>query len=180
MPRIKSKKAFTLFELILVMSIIGVMYAILIQNFTLNNETDEKITIETIPNFLRKNFGENKSHVKFRCLDECFTCKVFENEKETSVGVELFEKRADLAAYTLRGDELEKIEFGEYFIDEYESEEICFEYSLYPNGSTDKMVLEYKDKFYLFDNFKEKTKVFERLDEAGDFWIQEKEIVKEG
>lgn len=179
MPRIKHKKGFTLFELILVMSIIGVIYTIMIQNFTLNDTSNKSVTLATIPEFLRENFAKNRTLVKFRCIDECLVCKVFEDGKETNTSVELFERRADINAYTLVYDEPEKIEFGEYMVDEYESKEICFEYTLYPNGSTDKMIVEYKDKVYLLDNYKQKTKLFERVDDASDFWNEQKEVVKE-
>lgn len=177
---IQSKKAFTLFELIIVMTIIGVIYTLLIQNFTFNDDIEDTVSIKTIPDFLRKKYGQNQSTVKLRCLDECSTCKIFEDDKEEDLSIELFEKRANVNAYTLIKNELVQIEFRDYFIDEYDSKKVCFEYTLYPNGSSDKIILEYKDKVYLFDNYKKKTKVFDRVNDASDFWIQRKNIVQKG
>jgi hypothetical protein len=40
---------------------------------------------------------------------------------------------------------------------------------VYPNGSSDKLVLEYKKKAYLFENYMEDGKVFDSVANAQDF-----------
>lgn len=176
----QERRGFTLIELIIVMSIIGVIYTILIQNFTFNNEDKESVSIATLPNFLRKHYGQEKSLVQLRCFDECGECYIFEDGKMQEDTFKLFESQKKVKTYTLGRYMLKQMEFGEYYVDEYESKDVCFEYNLYPNGSSDKIVVEYNDKAYLLGNYKQKTKVFDSVQDAEDFWKKQKNIVLKG
>jgi hypothetical protein len=72
-------------------------------------------------------------------------------------------------AYYYDGKRLEKKTFDDYHANEYKSEKVCFRMDVYPNGSSDELVLEYKRKAYLFENYIDEGKVFDTIAGAQDF-----------
>ncbi len=166
------KKAFTLFELLIVILIIGLVYALMIQNFSFSSKSKDGLSLANLPEKMKKDFAKTSQKVTLRCFDECSKCKFYlgKKTKETKA---LFEKHSSLDLYTLVDESLKRLELGEFYENE-QFKELCFEYSLYPNKSSDKLVLEYKDKFYLYDNLFEKTMVFSSLSEAREAWLEQK------
>ncbi len=171
------KKAFTLFELMLVVVIIGVVYALMIQNFNFGQLKEEGVGLGNLPAFLRSKFDNTKEKVTFRCMDDCSICKIFIGQKETNELDSFFEKYSNPNIYKLIGDNLEKVEFLDYVKNDKKMN-VCFEYNLYPNKSTDKMILQYKDDIYMYDNFFGKTQGFKYLEDARDFWVKSREKAK--
>ncbi len=177
MSRIEPKKAFTLFELMIVVVIIGVVYALMIQNFNFGQMKKENISLSNLPKYLRDNFSKSKEKVTFRCMDECSVCKIFMGGKSMQEMESFFEKYSSPEVYKLINGDLERIEFFDY-VENQKRINVCFEYNLYPNKSTDKMVLGYDDKFYMYDNFFTPTKEFKQLGDAKDFWKESIENAK--
>ncbi len=161
------KKAFSFFELMIVIIIIGVVYAILIQNFTFPDLKEKKVSLENLPTFLRQNFAKNKSLVTLKCFDDCSKCKVYENREEKQEIIGLFEKYSDPKSYHIINERYQNIKFANIYKN-YKIIPVCFEYNLYPNGSSDEMVLEYEDKFYVYDNFSQPTKITNSLSDIQD------------
>lgn len=174
----KMRKGFTFFELMLVIVIIGIVYALLIQNFAFGKIENETLELSNIPSYLRKHFVKEKDLVTLKCMDNCSTCKVFINGEENNETKNLFEKYTSPKAYVFQNGYFEDVEFLDVF-DEYKSISVCFEYNIYPNGSSDKLVLEYKDKVYMYDNFLEKTKLFSSIDDAQEYLEKQKDEAKE-
>ncbi len=177
MPKLDFKKGFTLFELMLVIVIVGVVYSLMIQNFAFSKEESEGISLENLPEYLRKNFSSSKEKITFRCMDECSICSVFVGSQETNQTEGFFEKYTDPSVYTLIDDTLKRVEFADY-VKDYKHIRVCFEYHLYANGSSDKLVVKYKDSVYMYDNFFEKTKKFRSLLDAQDFWVSQLDEAK--
>lgn len=178
MSRLDKKKGFTLFELMIVIVIIGVVYGLLVRNFTFASTSEEALSLKNLPTFMRKKFAKTKEKVEFLCTDECSICKFKVGSSDANESIELFEEYTSPEAYVLINESLERLEFGEIFKD-YKSEKVCFKYVLYPNKSSDKMVLAYKDKVYMYDNFFEKTKEFPTLVDAQEYWNEWREKAKE-
>ncbi len=172
------KKAFTLFELMIVIVIIGAVYALLIQNINLNPNNQMSLSLENLPSYMRKTFSKSKEKVEFICVNNCSTCKFKIGQSDSNSSVELFEPYSAPEAYTLVNDSLQLIEFDEIYEDG-KVKKVCFKYTLYPNKSSDKMVLSYKDKVYLYNNLYKKTKVFQRMSDAQEDWINVRDEAKE-
>lgn len=172
------KKGFTLFELMIVIVIIGVVYTLLVQNFTLKTSHEEGLSLKNLPSFMRKNFAKTKEKVEFLCLDDCSSCKFLQGGKDINASVEIFAPYTSPEVYTLIDEGLQKIDFGE-IVKDYKTEKVCFKYTLYPNKSTQRVVLKYKDKVFMYDNFFEKTKEFQSLSDAEDFWNEWRDKAKE-
>lgn len=174
------RKGFTLFELLIVVTIMGVIYAIVLQNFSFNqaDEKIEELKLENIPAFLKGAFAGSKDKVTFTCYDSCSKCGFFVNNEELNSTENLFEKHSSPLVYTLEDERLEEVEFEDIFVNEV-SKTVCFKYSLYPNQSTDRMVLEYKDKVYFYDNLQDEVKEFDSKEDAEEYWTDQREKVLE-
>lgn len=173
MLTINHKKGFTLFELMIVMLIIALVYAMFVQNFS-TKQIEQKPKIENLREFLLNLQADSKSKITIICTDSCKICKLYINDKVKNENFDLFADEARVFAYGLEGSTLEKIEFDDFYTSKYDSEEVCFRYNLYPNSSSDKMILEYNDRFFLYDNYFYETKEFSSLEEAKESWYNTK------
>lgn len=142
-------------ELMVVIIIIGVAYALLVQNLNLLPKTEEKLNIKNLSIYLDKKFKQSQKIITLLCQEDCQTCFIYENGvKKTRVDGLLKNKPQ---TYIFKDDEIEKQEFTE--------EKTCFKYNLYPNKSSDEIILEYKDKFYHYQNTPSMAKEYKSLDD---------------
>ncbi|NWF65843.1 MAG: prepilin-type N-terminal cleavage/methylation domain-containing protein [Campylobacterales bacterium] len=164
------KKAFTLFELLIVIFIISLVYALFIQNLNTKPQTDT-LTIEKLRDFLLANYYD-KNKVSVICFEESKKCKVFINDKDTKDEFILFDE--DVNVYYLNKNVLEKKRFFDFHVTNYDKEKVSFKFDLYPNKSSSEFILEYKQKYYLFDSYMHSTKVFDYIDDAKEYWIEQR------
>ncbi|MDR2099385.1 MAG: hypothetical protein LBP40_00990 [Campylobacteraceae bacterium] len=166
MPRVRG--AFTLFELLLVLLLIVISYGLFAQNFSMKSPEEESVKLEKLNLYLAK-IGGDKNLVSLRCIDNCNECKVLVEGNDTDMTLNIFEKDNKVNAYRFDGKRLEKVEFDDYYINEYKREKVCFRMDVYPNGSSDELVLEYKNRAYLFENYINEGRVFDTVANAQDF-----------
>jgi hypothetical protein len=166
MPRVRA--AFTLFELLLVLLLIVISYGLFAQNFFIKSPEEETVKLEKLNLYLAE-IGGNKNLISLRCIDNCNECRLLINGKDTNMTLNIFENDSVINAYYYNGKRLEEAAFDDFYINEYKREKVCFKLNVYPNGSSDKLVLEYKGKAYLFENYMEEGKVFENVAKAQDF-----------
>ncbi|MDR0665898.1 MAG: hypothetical protein LBF71_00650 [Campylobacteraceae bacterium] len=164
----KLRGAFTLFELLLVLLLIVILYGLFAQNFSISSQEDESVKLERL-NLYLAGIGGGENLVSLRCIDNCNECRVLINGKDTNKTLNVFEKNSAVEAYYFDGKRLEKAAFDDYHVSGYRREKVCFRLDVYPNGSSDKLVLEYKKKAYLFENYMEDGKVFDSVASARDF-----------
>ncbi|MDR1007546.1 MAG: hypothetical protein LBL65_03135 [Campylobacteraceae bacterium] len=179
MPRI-GRGGFTLFELLLVMLLLVITYGLFIQNFAFENDPyEEEIKLEKLNLYLIESIGKYKAKVSLKCVEDCSQCHVLIDGVDTNKTISLFDRESELTSYRYDGKQLERIIYDDYYKDEYKRERVCFDYSVYPNGSADKVILEYQNRVYLLENYMEEGKVFAVLDEARDY-LDKKQLEAKG
>lgn len=175
MPEVK--KAFTLFELLIVVLIISVLYGLFLQNLDFRKDQESygfKNLKEFLENFWEK--GALRERLELICYDDCSVCNVFQNGEMIEEG---FETQGAIRAYEFTENDIledvmyENIEIGR------DSFDVCFRYSLYPNGSGDQIVAEYQEQVYLFQPYFESTTMYETLFEAKDALSDQRRKLKE-
>lgn len=152
------RRGFTLIELMIVIVIMAAVYALMLQNFSLPKDKNSQMSIENLPAYLRKIYPNEEKKVTYRCVNKCQKCSFLVGRKEVKAKELLFEKPPKVYGF-VRG-RLEKKEF---------QKGVCFEYLLYPNGSSDKVVLEYENRVYLYANIDKKTAIFSDKDRASEY-----------
>ena len=161
-----SKKGFTLFELLLVVLLIGIIYGIFVHKLSQKDKQDEadRINLLTLKPFLQKFVPTEKAVL--RCFTPCETCYVYRDGKQVEdLEIPLFESTPEVYKQDAFG-QMNSIEFTAIEGKNREIIDVCFEYSLFENQSSSYYVVEYKEKFYLFNPYAKPVEVFESLSAA--------------
>lgn len=142
-----SRSGMTLFELLVVMTIVGVVYSIGI--FTLKKEraTASRTTLSSLKSSLSALSQPTK--VRLVCDLSCKECRIWSAD-ETALGKVHIQAEGAIERYGFdRFGELKK--YGNVVTKtEGNLHQECFEYTLYPDGSTSPLLLKNKDRFYLY------------------------------
>jgi len=135
---IVNKKGFSLFELILVIILIGLVYSLVLGK--LDNKKNLKIKkLENLKAILAK---KSTGKIDLIVYDGCK--RVMINNKEIEFDSNLFK---DIEVYSIVEARLEKIEFTPLYLKE-KFYDVCLRYSIYENKSSSSYIIK-KDKKYI-------------------------------
>ena len=155
------KKAFTLIELIIVIIIMGVVYKLAIVNFNKVNDESKKLTLLNLKEYLAK--LPYKKSSELLCLDDCSTCKVMVDGNVTQELEDFLDESVKIYRYDTSYGAVEK-EMRVYFNSEDVEQNVCFDYKVFANGVGDQIFVEYKNRFYDFTTYFEKTAVYDSME----------------
>lgn len=143
------KKGFSLLELLIVVVIIGVVYTLVVSNFSHFQGMPEKPTLAKLKNFLRAIPYEKK--VELICLRECSRCFVFVDgakQEEFDKKLEGFLPQAVESYRYSSKTGFEPMEERVFFSDEHNYEKICFSYALGADKQGEEMFVVSESKVY--------------------------------
>ena len=173
MSKIAKKRGFTLFELILVIFIIGILYTLIGISFD-RFLVKEKFKFENLKELMLKYKSDNI--LKLVCYRDCKKCVIFENSEIIEKYIDLKLDRNLKIYATDEFGELIQVEFEDRYIDKTvefpELERICFEYKLFPNGSSSSFVVFNYKEYYVFDSYFGDVDIFNEEDLAKEFFLQ--------
>ena len=156
-----SKSSFTLFELLIVILIISLLYGIFVQKLSHKESIRPQDRLKNLDAILAKyDFNESAEIV---CINECKECFVQIDGKRVE-DIELFDGSVKVYDYDIHGV-LSQVQFTPIFDDE-NPKQVCFRYRLYPNKSHSSYIVEYKDKYYLYFAYMRPTEVYASISEA--------------
>lgn len=156
------KKGFTLFELIIVVFIIGTAYYLVVPYF--NKHESKKFEFYDLQKYLLS--FSSKGNIELICIEDCKKCYVFFENKKIPVSV----ISPPLVAYYYENDHLEELEFlpSKHF---NLREKVCFSYTADAQKKTgDELFVKYDNKIYYFTPYFQKPLVFDDLSRAKDFY----------
>jgi prepilin-type N-terminal cleavage/methylation domain-containing protein len=164
----KLRSAFTLFELMIVVVIIGVIYSLILSNFHTKKQV-KILKIEDIKEALLPLWSKGK-RIDFYLYDSCQKSAIFLNEvyqetKEIEIPLKRFQS-IELYKPDMRG-EAQKVTFTPIMIDN-KLHKVCFKYSIFPNGSNSSYLLKKDNKFYIFYPYFQDVNTTDELSEAID------------
>jgi len=130
------KEGFTLFELMMVIIIIGIVYALVAVKLT--QEETKEVKLLELPKLLRD--SEFKKEVEVVCTEkELNRCKIFFDGNLSKISLKLFDKKP--IVYKVMPDEsLKEIEF--YPIIDEEPVAVYFRYKVTKNGAGDEIIVD--------------------------------------
>ena len=161
-----SRKGFTLFELLLVVLLIGIIYGIFVHKLSQKDKQGEadRLSLKTLKPFLHAFQAGDKAVL--RCFTPCETCHVYRDGKQIDdLDIPLFESIPNVYAHDVFG-QLNRIEFSAIEGKNGAIQDVCFEYTLFANQSSSNYIVEYKQKYYLFEPYLKPAAVFDTLGEA--------------
>ncbi len=143
------KKAFTLFELIIVVILISIIYYFTLQNFNLKQNKLNSLTLTNLKELLSS--FEFEKNIKIKCKDSKeVDCFVFIDEVLQEEKIEgLFQKCPIVYEYSKKQD---LIEYSDLELENLESYPICFEFNLEKNGQSSQIIVDVEDNVFIFDN----------------------------
>jgi prepilin-type N-terminal cleavage/methylation domain-containing protein len=144
------KSAFTLFEMIIVVALIGIIYTVVLQNFN----TKKNVQILKIQNLKESLLPLYKkgNRIDLYIYDRCKKATLFINNEvresyKPKINIREFE---DLKTYKLDNmGELQELEFTPILLEE-KLQEVCFKFSIFKNGSSSSYIVKKDKKYYIF------------------------------
>ena len=156
-----SKSSFTLFELLIVILIISLLYGIFVQKLSHTRSANLQDRLKNLDSILAQyDFNESAEIV---CVNECKECFVQIDGKRVE-DIDLFEGNVKVYDYDIHGL-LTQLAFTPIF-ENGNVKKVCFRYELYPNKSHSSYIVEYKDRFYVYYAYMRATKVYKSIGEA--------------
>ena len=158
-----NQRAFSFFELLIVISLIGILYALFLSKISINTKPKNQDILKLLKSDLLKKFAYEKQ-LKLVCLLENLECYVVIDsklnkqnpyEKLFSVVPEIYsyEKEPKLKSYS-------NIE-----IENMNSEEVIFEFIINSDRKINEQVIKVDEMIYLYDNMHVEPRLFKTLDE---------------
>ncbi len=172
-----NRKAFTLFELMVVVMIIGVVYALVLGSFD-PKKSVKIVTLQYIKDALSPYWTKGVK-VELVIYDRCRESTLLINDQlqddvETNINAEMF-KDIKVFKNDRHNGERELI-FSPLLIDK-RLHKVCFRFTLFPNGSNSSYVIKSGKKYYAYFPYFEETYVTTALDDALEVF-QKKEFTK--
>jgi prepilin-type N-terminal cleavage/methylation domain-containing protein len=165
-------KGFSLIELLIVVVIISLVYALGFSNFTIRQSKPKALTPMNLKETIIKSefFSE---HTTLMCINKCRQCYLRQN---VSSAFDAYENKIDLhniQAYTIDGSNaLRRIEY-----ERYQDEKICLVMDFFPNGSSTQIILKDDKGAYFLPAFFGKPKRFDSPEDAKDYWLAQSRAV---
>ncbi len=160
------RSAFTLFEIMIVVLIIGVIYSLVLGTFD-PKKSVKVITLEHIKDALLPHWTKGKK-IEFYVYDRCQKSALLINdelqeEMNIDISIDIFK---DIKVYKndIHSSERE-IEFSPTLIDE-KLHKVCFKYTIFPNSSSSSYVVKSGKKYYAFFPYFKKTYITSKLNDA--------------
>lgn len=144
------KKAFTLFELIIVVALIGIIYALVLTNFNTKKEV-KILKLSNLKESLQP-FWQKGKRVDLYLYDHCEKSALFINDtyqEELKATINLSEFHKTKVYKTDYNGEVQEIEFTPIMI-ENKLKKVCLQYTVFPNGSGSSYIIKRDKDYFIF------------------------------
>ena len=165
-----NRKAFTLFELMIVVILVGTVYALVLTNFN----TKKKVRIAKIENIKRSlfPFWSKGKQVDLYLFDNCKKSALFINDtyqEEFSLDIKKKEfENIEVYKTDYRG-ESKKVEYPPIMI-EKKLHKVCFKYTIFNNGSSSSYIIKKDKRYYIYYPYFQDVNISDNLSEAMDLY----------
>ncbi len=157
----KATTAFTLLELLIVVMLLSLVYVVLIRSFSESGNKTKRFDIASIKELYS---ATTPSRRTLLCLGNCSVCYL--REKGEGTFHKMDSGLHELKAYIVdRFSDPRRIDFGRFH-----DQPVCFRYDYYPDGSSDRMIVETDGAFYYLPSYFGHTMRYETLQEAVQRW----------
>lgn len=160
-----NNKAFTLFELIIVVLLISIMYGVFVHKISNQKKGQERPpSIETIKTWLGGFVFAKEA--KISCVDENpKECFLFLDGKKQEGSFLLFEEEPSVYALDSFGKPI-LLNFKPIFNENGKVRKVFFEFILRKNGSSSSYLVDSKKGLYLFSALSKEPRLFKSFEEA--------------
>ena len=171
-PRSGFRPAFSLLELMIVIIIITMVYALVFASMQRGEKEPKALQAGNLKSTLLE---QGNAHVKgeFFCLDKCTSCYLYRDGEVNKYEGKL--ALGDIAAYQMGANrKLEKIDFGRY-----QDHPVSLRFKFRSNGSSSKMVIQNKSGIYYLPSLFGATAKTASLEEAEELWLKYSDLLED-
>lgn len=173
MPTVSNSKAFTLFELLIVVVLISILYGVFVHKLSRpkKQETD-KLTLINLKSFLSDIPFKHKAEVI--CLEPCQECYLYlDGKKADEKGFPLF-KKAPQVYFPDRYGQINTVSFLPIMDKNSALHDVCFKFSLFNNKSSSYYAVQEDKKYYLMDPYMQGVKMTHSFSDVTAFFDKTK------
>ncbi|HIC43748.1 MAG TPA: prepilin-type N-terminal cleavage/methylation domain-containing protein [Sulfurimonas sp.] len=170
------RRAFSLMELMLVVVIIGVVYAMALSSLKPPEKKElEAFSLLTLPKYLRENFALQDA--KIVCFEPCGRCSVLVDGDWQDDEIELFDS-SGASSFSIDIEGFAKT--SEFAPHDYEDgyKQACFILHKKSNDSIDPIILEENGRFIYYKAAYEKVQSYETLSAIQTAYQKETNIIR--
>lgn len=171
------KKSFTLFELLIVVSIIGLVYSLFTQKLNVSKKAKSATLKTIVPWVMKQTFSKQASIV---CLvdEKDDGCRFYlDSEIQKDTRFRFFKKFDEVRVYKLNNNNFSQVEFFPILEGEIRMD-VFFRFDISSNGGFATNVLNKNDTYFLYNSHNE-TKLFNSLADIKDYLWEQKKILQE-
>jgi prepilin-type N-terminal cleavage/methylation domain-containing protein len=163
----RNRRGFTLFELLIVVLLIAILYGVFINKLQLGSSKKraDEVSLVTLHKLLEQFPSERKREVI--CTEPCKECKVYLDDKPLDdVSFPLFLSEPTVWKADRFG-QYQSVSFLPLNDPEHGVKDVCFRYRLFPNGSGSSYIVQTDERhFYAFKPFLYPVQTFSTLEAA--------------
>ncbi len=173
MPTVSNSKAFTLFELLIVVLLISILYGIFVHKLSKPpQEKTDQLNLVNLKSFLLD--IPYKKKIEVICLEPCKECNIYiDNKKTKNDAFSLFKSHPNIYFPDTFG-QVRTISFLPILDKKDAINNVCFKYSLFNNKSSSHYVVEDDGIYYLFDPYMKKVQTSKSFSDVTSFFDNSK------
>ena len=158
----------------IVMILISVVYYFTISTFKVNKNVNNTTLFNIKEKLLKYNFQDE---ISLKCIEEGKECRiVIDGEVTKDTVSNLFLQKPTVYTYDKN---LDVIEYIDLEIKQFETYEVCFEYTINKNQKSNDMIVEVGQKVYIFNSIHNKPTTIEYLSDIGIYFDDKLQEVKD-
>lgn len=164
-------KAFTLFELIVVVILVSIVYYITFSNLDKKQNKLDTITLTNIKEKLLEYDFDSKIAIKCLNNDNIDCLLIIDNAIQKEKIENLFSNCPNVYEYS---KDIIKIDYEDLELEELRKVEVCFEFEVSKNQNSSQIIVESSNEVYIYDNISLKPNKLKFINDVS-FYFEEKE-----
>ncbi len=170
-----NKKAFTLFEILIVVILFSIVLGFALTSFNFNTTAQNKITLNNLKqSLLQKEFSKS---ISIKCSNDVEYCFLYIDNTLQEDTIKLTNS-TQLETYEYDNTNTQ-ITFKDIEPKELESYNVNFEITIDKDSKHTDMIIFDQNKYYIFNNIKMKPTVLDSLSDIDDYFYDLKKEVKD-
>jgi hypothetical protein len=160
------KKAFTLFEIVISIILVSIVYMFAINSFKKQDIVSDSITLNNLKQkLLQSDFEES---ILIKCIEDDFTCFIYLDEqiqeKRTNP---IFESKPTVYSYDR---DYERVEFKRLELENLDSYDIVFEYECKKNKKCSELIVETDKDVYIYNALDRNPTKIDYINDVRDYF----------
>ncbi|MBD3841462.1 MAG: type II secretion system protein [Campylobacterales bacterium] len=170
----KFKQAFTLFEILISLVLVTIVYLFAINSFNISSQKEEQTTLTNFKEYLLKQNYENEISIK--CTDS-LKCLIFvDGVRQEQILSNIFRTKPEVYSFE---KEYRRLEFPRLELENLESYEIVFDFTCKNKFECDEYILDLGSKGVILTNLENKPIEFEYFSDVRDYFEKKIEEVQD-